>query len=98
MCVVGLGLDQPILLAVPSEKAKSDKNEVSKKLSKFLSHVNADLDGYKKIKKIILVKEEWIPENGLTTPTLKIKRAKIDERFSENYQDWYKSSEDVIWE
>ena len=98
MCVVGLGLDQPILLAVPSEKAKSDKNEVSKKLSKFLSDVNADLDGYKKIKKIILVKEEWIPENGLTTPTLKIKRAKIDERFSENYQDWYKSSEDVIWE
>ena len=68
------------------------------RLSKFLSDVNADLDGYKKIKKIILVKEEWIPENGLTTPTLKIKRAKIDERFSENYQDWYKSSEDVIWE
>ena len=98
MCVVGLGLDQPILLAVPSEKAKSDKNEVSKKLSKFLSDVNADLDGYKKIKKIILVKDEWIPENGLTTPTLKIKRAKIDERFSENYQDWYKSSVDVIWE
>ena len=98
MCVVGLGLDQPILLAVPSEKAKSNKNEVSKKLSKFLSDVNADLDGYKKIKKIILVKDEWIPENGLTTPTLKIKRAKIDERFSENYQDWYKSSEDVIWE
>ena len=98
MCVVGLGLDQPILLAVPSEKTKSNKNEVSKKLSKFLADVNADLDGYKKIKKIILVKEEWIPENGLTTPTLKIKRAKIDERFSESYQDWYKSSEDVIWE
>ena len=98
MCVVGLGLDQPILLAVPSVKAKSNKNEVSKKLSKFLSDVNADLDGYKKIKKIILVKDEWIPENGLTTPTLKIKRAKIDERFSENYQDWYKSSVDVIWE
>ena len=98
MCVVGLGLDQPILLAVPSEKAKSNKNEVSNKLSKFLSDVNADLDGYKKIKKIILVKEEWIPENGLTTPTLKIKRAKIDERFSGNYQEWYNSPEDVIWE
>ena len=98
MCVVGLGLDQPILLAVPSEKAKSDKNGVSKKLSKFLSDVNSDLDGYKKIKKIILVKEEWIPENGLTTPTLKIKRAKIDERFSGNYQEWYNSTDDVIWQ
>ena len=98
MCIVGLGLDQPILLAVPSEKAKSDRDVVSKKLSDFLVKVNSDLDGYKKIKKIILVKDEWVPENGLTTPTLKIKRAKIDERFSENYQEWYKSSQAVIWE
>ena len=98
MCIVGLGLDQPILLAVPSVKAKSDRDAVSKKLSDFLVKVNSDLDGYKKIKKIILVKDEWVPENGLTTPTLKIKRAKIDERFSENYQEWYKSSQAVIWE
>ncbi len=98
MCIVGLGLDQPILLAVPSEKAKLDRDVVSKKLSDFLVKVNSDLDGYKKIKKIILVKDEWVPENGLTTPTLKIKRAKIDERFSNNYQEWYSSSQNVIWE
>ena len=66
--------------------------------SNYLSEVNKDLDGYKKIKKIVMVKEEWLPENGLSTPTLKIKRAKIDQRFSENYQEWYNSTEEVLWE
>ena len=32
-----------------------------------------------------MVKDEWLPDNGLATPTLKIKRAKIDERFSQSY-------------
>ena len=27
-----------------------------------------------------------------------IKRAKIDQRFSENYQEWYNSTEEVLWE
>jgi long-subunit acyl-CoA synthetase (AMP-forming) len=98
MCIVGLGLDQPILLAVPSEKAKTNKEDFNKKMSNYLSEVNKDLDGYKKIKKIVMVKEEWLPENGLSTPTLKIKRAKIDQRFSENYQEWYNSTEEVLWE
>ena len=98
MCIVGLGLDQPILLAVPSEKAKTNKEDFNRKMSNYLSEVNKDLDGYKKIKKIVMVKEEWLPENGLSTPTLKIKRAKIDQRFSENYQEWYNSTEEVLWE
>ena len=98
LCIVGLGLDQPILLAVSTETAKNDKNNVSKKLSKLLNEVNSDLEGYKKIKKIVIVKDEWLPDNGLATPTLKIKRAKIDERFSQSYNDWYSSDNDVIWE
>ena len=27
-----------------------------------------------------------------------IKRAKIDNRFSDYYNDWYNSAEDIIWE
>ena len=48
--------------------------------------------------KVIFVQEDWLPENGMTTPTLKIKRSKIDEKFSNQYNNWLKSSEDVIWE
>ena len=98
ICVVGLNCTQPILLAVPTEIAVQNKDIVSEKLSKVLIDVNEKLDNYKKISKIILVKEDWVPENGMTTPTLKIKRAKIDEKFSPMYSDWEKSEKTVIWE
>ena len=98
ICVVGLNCTQPILLAVPTEIAVQNKDVVSEKLSKVLIDVNEKLDNYKKISKIILVKEDWVPENGMTTPTLKIKRAKIDEKFSPMYTDWEKSEKTVIWE
>ena len=83
MCIVGLGLDQPILLAVPTESAKNNRQNVNIKLSSILNEVNSDLEGYKKIKKIVFVKDEWLPDNGLATPTLKIKRAKIVAKYAE---------------
>ena len=98
ICVVGLNCTQPILLAVPTEIAVQNKGVVSEKLSKVLIDVNEKLDNYKKISKIILVREDWVPENGMTTPTLKIKRAKIDEKFSPMYTDWEKNEKTVIWE
>ena len=97
-CIVGLNCTQPLLLAVPSESALNNKEAVSEKLEKVLEDVNSKLDNYKKISNIILVKEDWIPENGMTTPTLKIKRAKIDEKFSDQYGEWEKNEKSVIWE
>ena len=57
-----------------------------------------EMDNYKKIEKVVFLKNEWTPQNNLTTPTLKIKRAKIDERFSEDYENWYKREESILWE
>ena len=98
VCVVGLNCDQPLLLAVPSESAKDNKAAVNTKLTKTLDQINDKLDNYKKISKIIFVKEDWVPENGMTTPTLKIKRSKIDEQFSNQYSKWEKNDDKVIWE
>ena len=98
VCVVGLNCDQPLLLAVPSESAKDNKAAVNTKLTKTLDQINNKLDNYKKISKIIFVKEDWVPENGMTTPTLKIKRSKIDEQFSNQYSKWEKNDDKVIWE
>ena len=98
LCLVGLNCVQPILLAVPTELAKNNVESTTQKISKILNDVNHELDNHKKISKIILVKDDWTPENEMTTPTLKIKRAKIDEKFSIFYKDWEKRDNDVIWE
>tara|TARA_B110000263_G_C15300298_1_gene507630 strand:+ start:5 stop:1015 length:1011 start_codon:yes stop_codon:yes gene_type:complete len=98
ICIVGLNCIQPILLAVPTELAISNKERSTRKLNGILEKINGELDGYKKISKIVFVKEDWVPENGMTTPTLKIKRVKIDDKFSQHYINWEKNKESVIWE
>ncbi|MFL2643717.1 MAG: AMP-dependent synthetase [Flavobacteriales bacterium] len=99
MCLVGYGIAAPILLAVPSEGANSiDKNTLKQQLSNKLELVNKNLVSYRKVSTIVIMKEAWSPENGLCTPTLKIKRVKIDEKFMSKYSQWHENSEAIIWE
>jgi len=41
------------------------------------------------MKKIIIVKELWLVENNLLTPSLKIKRNEIEKRYAPYYEEWY---------
>ena len=99
ICVAGLGLPQPILLGVASEVGKAIGNDaLEAMLAKRLDEVNTQLAGYKKIATVIVTKDEWNVDNGLTTPTLKIKRNQVDKKYQTNYQDWYASDAKVIFE
>ena len=46
--------------------------------------------GYAKIRRVALLLESWSVENGLQTPTLKLKRAAVLERFSEVVESLYR--------
>ncbi len=45
--------------------------------------------GYARIRRITLLSEVWSPDNGLMTPTLKIKRSKVLEHFQKEYAEMY---------
>lgn len=45
--------------------------------------------GYARIRRITLLSEAWSPDNGLMTPTLKIKRSKVLEHFQKEYAEMY---------
>ena len=99
ICVAGLGLPQPICLAVLSEIGLAKPQEEMKAyLKDFLEKVNAQLAGYKKISTLIIVKDTWTVENGLTTPTLKIKRNNVDKMYDGNYSTWHQDEATVIFE
>ena len=40
-----------------------------------------EFPGYAKVRRILLLAEPWSIENGLLTPTLKVKRAKVFARY-----------------
>jgi long-chain acyl-CoA synthetase len=49
----------------------------------------SDFPGYAKIRQVRLMQEPWTIEDGLITPTLKIKRPKVLEHFSEEVESMY---------
>ena len=40
----------------------------------------------------------WTIENGLLTPTMKVKRAAIEGRYGARVDEWYAERTTVIWE
>ena len=59
--------------------------------------VNATLDGHEQLDFLAIVKEDWLPENGFLTPTQKIKRSYIEDKYHPEVEDWYKQKKKVIW-
>jgi long-chain acyl-CoA synthetase len=97
--VVGMGLPQPIGLVVLNSTGKQkSKEEIISDLASLLERVNAPLENYERLEKIVIMNEPWTIENGLLTPSLKIKRTELEKRFLSLYQDWYKHREKIIWQ
>jgi long-chain acyl-CoA synthetase len=96
VCLCGSGFEQPFALVVLNELGlKKDTQEVKKELEFFLKTLNRKLDLHEKLSKIIALKDRWTPENGMLTPTLKIKRRQVENRYSDNFEPWLNSSESV---
>ena len=99
MCVVGLGIPQPIMLVNISEIGKKLKNnELIEKLENKLSSVNSKVFNYLRVSTIVICKDEWTPQNEILTPTMKIKRGNVDKMYMEKYDEWHHSNKNIIWE
>jgi long-subunit acyl-CoA synthetase (AMP-forming) len=99
VCVLGMSVPQPLALAVLSEIGlEADPEEVTESLRQTLVNVNADLANFEKIKTLVIVKEPWGVENGVLTPTMKIRRNELNRRYADLLPKWYDQSDSVLWE
>lgn len=63
-------------------------NVIKKKLLDILVKINNELESHQKIKGILMIKEPWSIENGILTPTLKIKRHLLEQDYATIDENW----------
>lgn len=99
VCVIGDGLPQPMALVILQINAKQQPvNDITLALEAFLQQINNHLDPHEVLHKLIIVNEDWTPENGFLTPTLKIKRSVIEKQYAPFYSKWYVLPDSIIWQ
>ena len=74
-----------VALVVPSKEFLKEKE----KINNTIENINKKLAQVEKIKKIQLIDENFSIENGLLTPTMKVKRKKVTEKYKKELESLY---------
>ena len=85
--VYGDGKNYLVALIVPSKEFKENKE----KINEIVNEINKNLTLVEKIKKFNLINENFSIENGLLTPTMKVKRNKVIAKYKNVLENFYKN-------
>lgn len=100
LCLVGSGLTQPLMLVslLPGVAKGKPRDQLEKELLADMKIVNANLEAHEQIAKIVVVKEAWTIDNGVMTPTMKVKRNEIEKRYSAIIEKEGAVRSQIAWE
>ncbi|WP_350113470.1 long-chain fatty acid--CoA ligase [Nitrosomonas sp.] len=69
--------------------SEQQKHQLEKILLEKITHQTSEFPGYAKIRRVAVIQEPWTIENGLLTPTLKLKRTKVLEKYKAEVDKLY---------
>jgi long-chain acyl-CoA synthetase len=88
--VYGDGKNYLVALIVPSKEFNEKKEKINEIVNEIVNEINNNLTLIEKIKKFRLINENFSIENGLLTPTMKVKRNKVITKYKNILEDFYK--------
>ncbi|MDH3440002.1 MAG: AMP-binding protein [Gammaproteobacteria bacterium] len=84
LCLLGRGYSKTVMVCVLSDAAADeDRTEVEKSLLQHVAAVNETVYHHARIGAVVVTAEPWTIDNGVLTPTLKIRRGQVEDRFGE---------------
>ena len=101
--VSGSGFDMAYGLVVLAEHLRPQMHQdatrktVQAELSSLLDLINKQVADYEQLKMLVVAKEAWSIENGCLTPTMKIKRSRIEFMVQHEVEKWYGENQLVVW-
>jgi long-chain acyl-CoA synthetase len=102
--VLGANLPQPIGLLCLSESLRESlrspeaRRRVAESLDRHRININRTLDPHERLDRLVVVVATWNVQSGLVTPTLKVKRHRVEEAYQHRLSTWSRQAAPVIWE
>ena len=102
-CVAGANLPQPLALVMLNAEAVKraahgeGRAALESSLEAHRRQINKTLDPHEQLAALVLMTEPWTVENGLITPTFKVKRNEIEARFGASFDAWAEGRRSLIW-
>ena len=104
VCIGGSSQPQPVAFIMLAEdirnslKQNPKRDEIENTLKALRLKINEELEAHAKISFFVVVNEPWTMENDLLTPTMKIKRNKIESHYEPFLDAWAQQKKEVVWE
>ena len=101
--VSGVGQPAPYAVVVLAEHLQPRREDaevrarVAAELGQLLHDVNAGLAPHERLRMLVVALEPWSIENGCLTPTMKIKRSRIEAALAAQVDGWYARPGPVLW-
>lgn len=101
-CVTGANLGQPLGIVMLNAEAvtlarNGGRADLEASLAEHLKAVNSGLDPHEQLECLVVVTEPWTVDNGVITPTFKVKRNRVEELYATSYERWANSRQPVLW-
>jgi long-subunit acyl-CoA synthetase (AMP-forming) len=101
-CVAGAGLPRPFAMVVLAPDARQralagEREAVTRQLERAADALNARLDPHERLETLVVLAETWTIENGMLTPTLKLRRAVVEKRYADRFAGWCAAGQRVVW-
>lgn len=70
-------------------KSLADQPKLQEEISKVVAELNSHVSHAEGVKKFLVIGEEWTVESGLITPTMKLKRKVVLEKYKDEIEAFY---------
>ena len=103
-CLMGSGHASPFAIVLLSAEARrrcttlDARKAIEQALQSRLEQVNSELDPHERVQFVAIADGPWTVSNGLMTPTLKIKRTVLENRYQTLVDNWERTNCPVVWE
>ncbi len=99
LCLVGRGLPSNVMVVTLAQNVHPrNKDKFAQYLKDTLHTVNSKLASYEKISHVFVCKENWTPENGFLTPTLKVRRPAVESMHQSKLELAVAQHNQIVWE